>query len=100
MPQAIDWKPIGKVKPDKLASTRRSLHLAAQSVANVGRTYLAAPEDYGHISLRWVPPLNGLAGQLVPAGATQLFAALSFEPLEWLLRDSKGATLAKIPLAG
>jgi hypothetical protein len=100
MTQAVDWKPVGKVKPEKLASTRRSLHLAAQAVANLGRGYLPAPEDYSHISLRWIPKFNGLAGQPVPAGASQLLAALSFDPLEWLLLDAKAATLAKVPLAG
>ena len=102
MAQALDWKPIGKVKPEKLTSTRRSLHLAAQAVANLGRGYLPAPEDYGQISLRWVPKFNGLAGQPVPvpSGMTQLVAVLSFDPLEWLLLDGKAATLAKVPLAG
>ncbi|HLW74768.1 MAG TPA: DUF5996 family protein [Gammaproteobacteria bacterium] len=100
MTQALDWKPIGKVKPEKLTSTRRTLHLAAQAVANLGRSYLPAPEDYGNISLRWIPKFNGLAGQPVPAGTSQLLAALSFDPLEWLLLDAKAATLAKVPLAG
>jgi len=102
MAQALDWKPVGKVKPEKLASTRRSLHLAAQAVANLGRGYLPAPEDYSHISLRWIPKFNGLAGQPVPvpSGMMQLVAALSFEPLEWLLLDGKAATLAQLPLAG
>lgn len=100
MTQAFDWKPIAKVKPEKLTSTRRSLHLAAQAVANLGRTYLPAQEDYGHISLRWIPKFNGLAGQPVPSGTSKLLAALSFEPLEWLLLDAKAETLSKIPLAG
>ncbi|MGE5625285.1 MAG: hypothetical protein ACM3ZT_07040 [Bacillota bacterium] len=100
MPQPIDWKPIGKIKPDKLKSTRRSLHLAVQAVANVGRSYLPAPEDYGHISLRWLPKLNGLAGQPVAAGTARLVAALCFDPLEWQLLDAKGAVIAKVPFAG
>src|SRR5579859_6205407 len=100
MVQVLDWKPIGKVKPEKLTSTRRSLHLAVQSVANLGRGYLAAQEDSGHISMRWIPKFNGLVGHPVPAGASQLVAALSFDPLEWLLLDAKAATLAKVPLAG
>jgi len=100
MPQPIEWKPIGKVKPEKLSSTRRSLHLAVQSVANVGRAYLAAPADESHVSLRWLPKLNGLAGQPVPAGASRVVAALSFDPLEWQLLDGKGTQVAKLPFAG
>ena len=100
MPQPIDWKPIGKVKPEKLGSTRRSLHLAVQTVANVGRTYLQAPEDHGNVSLRWLPKLNGLAGQPVPAGSSRVVAVLSFDPLEWQLLDGKGALLSKVPFAG
>lgn len=100
MTQPLDWKPIAKVKPEKLASTRRSLHLAVQAVANLGRTYLPAAEDHGHIALRWIPKINGLAGQPVPSGTSKLIAALSFEPLEWLLLDAKAEALARVPFAG
>ena len=100
MPQAIDWKPIGKVKPEKLGSTRRSLHLAAQTVANVGRAYAPAAPDHSHVSLRWLPKLNGLAGQPVALGSARLVAALSFDPLEWQLLDGKGAVVGKLSFAG
>lgn len=100
MPQPIDWKPIAKVKPEKLSSTRRSLHLALQAVANVGRAYAPSAPDHGQVSLRWLPKLNGMAGQPVASGAARLVAALCFDPLEWQLLDGKGAVVSQLPFAG
>lgn len=97
MKDTCDWKPSGEAAPGTLGEARRRLHLAVQAAANLGRSYLAAPADYSHISLQWLPAQEALAGEPVEG---RLRAALRFDPLEWLLLDADGAALHVLPLAG
>lgn len=96
MSYKLDWNPPGDVAPEKLGAARRVLHFAAQAAANFGRSYLPAPGDYSHISLRWEAGASALAGEPVNG----MRAALRFDPLEWLLLDMSGKPLASLPLAG
>jgi hypothetical protein len=97
MKDSYDWSPLGIAAPGALGEARRRLHLAVQAAANLGRSYLAAPADYSHISLHWLPAQEALAGEVVE---DRLRAALRFDPLEWLLLDAAGTPLHVLPLAG
>ncbi len=94
-----NWRPLGRVAPDRLPEARLQLHWAAQTVAAVGKTYLQPRPDDSHPNLGWNSDLEALAGHPTPA-PHGFQAALRISDLSLMLLDERGTPLADKPLHG
>src|SRR5262245_30204578 len=90
------WDALGSADgraPSSLASTRDTLHWAAQIGSAAGATLLPERPDSSHAALSWAPKHRALAGEPLPTlSASPGATTLSASPGATTLSASPGAT--------
>ncbi len=88
MAGALEWQPLGAIRPQDLGDARRKLHRAVQWVARMARSYYPPAEDDSHTALSFhgpsgaagLPPAAGADGEVIPAFIfPEMAVALSHE---------------------
>jgi hypothetical protein len=90
---------LGTPPPDQLENARLNAHWAAQVIAGVGETHLAARADTSQTAMQWLPGQQLLAGEVLP-GPRPVRVALRLPDLTLLLLDEQAGIHDQLPLAG
>ena len=97
-PQPAVWRPLGRVVPQALASTRLDLHWAVQIPTAGAITLLPHQPDYSHTALTWHPTVGALLTHPVSRGGG---FRMGLRPADMavVLVDHADAVTASFPLA-
>lgn len=62
------WQALPQRKPGELADARLQAHWAVQLIEVVGRARVPEQDDWGHLAMTWLDPLELLAGAFTEGG--------------------------------
>lgn len=91
------WRPVRRLPTGGLSDTRLQAHWAAQTVAAAGKALVPAQDDWSHVAMTWLDPLDLLAGGFTEAGHR---VALRVRDLCLAVLDAEDTPVGSVELDG